>query len=188
MKIFISDLSEIINQSHIIEGYVDRLKNQDLSRYHQITDCNRRMQFLIGRMMIYDHFGDGFHVAENGKLIADKRYLSLAHSKNLVILGVSDSEIGVDVEDVTKNRNFIALAKHCHFEETTNNLSFYKNFTQYEADYKIGKAVSYHEFVCWRDFIICIASETPIKQLECFKTVPFVSCDQESVSKLYDNS
>ena len=184
MKIFLADLNNIVQQSHLIADYVDRLNPQDLDRYNRITDQNRRLQFLVGRMAIYHHFGADFQLAGNGKLISSRGYLSLAHSQNLVVLGISDAEIGVDTEDITKTRDFKAVAKHCHFDESENPTSFYKNFTQYEADYKIGHPVPNHTFVRWNDFMICISSEKAVAKIEWFKTIPFISCDTESVLKV----
>ena len=184
MDIFIADLNKIINNATLIKSYEKRLLPNDLVRYNQITHANRRLQFLVGRMLIYENLSGTFNVTQTGKLVSNGTFLSLAHSESMVILGMDNKEIGVDVEDKSKRRNFKSLANVCHLKDVKDDLSFYREFTKYEADYKLGVTAKDHQFYELENYLICLASEQKILDVVFFDVVPFIqSCVCQNVQR-----
>ena len=160
MIVYLSDLSEIETNSSLIEKYEGLLSDAEKKRYGDMTNIHRRLQFLLGRALIYENCHQSPVLLPNGKPTVQNGFISLAHSGPYVLLAVSDSSVGVDIEDSSKNKNFDALADRLGFFLTTNKrLSFYQNFTRFEADYKIGQKndLKYHKFYSIKTFIICIS-------------------------------
>ena len=171
MKIFISDLSKISKKRVFVEKYSDNLTKADKIRFENMTNPKRRLQFLVGRMMIYHFCGRNFKVESSGKLTHKNTYLSLTHSHNLVALALSDFPIGIDTEYTVKKRNFKDICLFLHWKKCSDLNSFYKKYTQYEADLKIGEQYKnpHHTFLSWKKYIICvaIASKEQAEVFEC---------------------
>ena len=160
MKLCITDLTRLIKND--FSDVISKLSANDLHRLSFITNPHRRLQFLVGRMMIFKYFGHHFIIHKNGKPVSQKenRYLSLSHSHQYVVLAVSDHPIGVDIEKITTNRPFQAIAKRLKFKENLSCDEFYQSFTAYEADFKLGSEFEdpYHQFVTYHDFMLCVSS------------------------------
>ena len=173
MQIFISDLSKISKKSIFMKKYSACLTTKDKFRFDGITHLERRLQFLMGRLMIYRFLGRRFKVEKSGKLTHKNCFLSLSHSQNLVVLALSQNPIGIDTENTHKKRNFKSICRFLKWKDCTDLNEFYKLFTQYEADYKLGSQNQkiHHTFLLWKEFIICVA--TPIKEpIEVFEYFP----------------
>ena len=74
----------------------------------------------------------------NGKpcLKTQEKFFSISHSGEYILIGFSDYECGVDIEQI-KNRNYQAIAERMQFQAETPE-DFYKEWTKYEAEYKLG--------------------------------------------------
>ena len=142
-----------------------------------MTDTQRRRQFLLGRALIYENCHQSPILLPNGKPTVQGGFISLAHSGPYVLLAVSDSPVGIDIEDSSKNKNFDALAGRLGFSLTADKrLSFYQNFTRFEADYKMvrnGKE-NYHKFYSIKTFIICISLLNNNENIKFIKSVPLI--------------
>ncbi|MBQ9246733.1 hypothetical protein IJ182_10755 [bacterium] len=66
------------------------------------------------------------------------KQFSISHSKNIVMVAFDDFPVGLDVEFI-KPRDYNSLAKRMNFVLDEDNINcFYKRWTQYEAEYKLG--------------------------------------------------
>lgn len=159
MKIFITDLNQSIKND--FSDIISKLSKQDTERFNRFTNENRRLQFLIGRAMIFRYFGDNFKITLQGKPISKKDgiYLSLAHSHQYVVLAVANQPVGTDIEKISTKRPFKAIAQRLKFENVTNIDDFYRAFTAYEADFKRGMKLSvpYHYFSKENGFMLCVS-------------------------------
>ena len=146
---------------------------KDKQRFKNITHNERRMQFLVGRLMIYHFLGRRFKVEKSGKLTHKNCYLSLTHSSHVVVLALSSIPVGIDTENILKKRNFKNICQFLNLGRCSDLKGFYKLFTQYEADYKLGNQYpkKHHTFLLWQNFIICIASLSK-EPIEVFEHIP----------------
>ncbi len=166
MNIFITDLAKISKKSIFMKKAAVLLNQRDKRRFDAMTCVNRKLQFLVGRLMIDRFLGEEFSIQKSGKLVSKKGYLSLAHSKNLVVLALSDAPVGVDVEYTLTKRNYRKICQFLHLGDCHDPKDFYKLFTMYEADYKLGattKKIS-HMFFLQKDYLICVAG---LKEVAC---------------------
>ena len=125
MHIYIADLDTICNPDDLIS----KLSPADIVRYQSFHREIRAKQFLVSHAIVSD--------------IRDKfKYISIAHKDNLVVVGASDTPIGVDIEDTSKNRDFDSLAELMNFHTVKNADEFYRIFTSYEAEYKARSATN----------------------------------------------
>lgn len=173
MKVFLTDLSDIGDD--LIHRYELLLSPSEKARYTQISNPKRRLQFLTGRALIYENCGESPTLSETGKPLVSKGYISLAHSGPYVVLIVSDTPVGIDIEDSSRQRPFKEISDRLHFP-LTDQTDFYKHFTQYESDYKLGGGGSqiHHYFYSINTFIICISSLKNKENIEFIKSIPFV--------------
>ncbi|MBR2299831.1 MAG: hypothetical protein IJ870_04575 [Alphaproteobacteria bacterium] len=166
MEIFITDLNKIINRRDFISAALLKLGHDDLKRFQKIKDEMHALQFLVGRMLVFEVFGGDFETLETGKVISKKAYLSLAHSNNFVVLATDEEPVGVDIEKIDEQRDFKAVARRMKFENCENATDFCKKWTAYEADFKLGNEFEnpFHRFFEYKGFIICISS---LKNMQC---------------------
>lgn len=176
MKLIISNINKINDECQSISEYINRLTPADLSRYNNINKPIRKIQFLIGRMLIYENYGYNFFINEKGKICTENKYISLSHSENLVILAISKRKIGVDIENITKQRDFENIGKFLNFsDEFENNIEFYSQFTAYEADYKseINNQDVFHTYYMMDNFLICISHPNKNMDIKIYNSIPF---------------
>ncbi len=160
MKLYITDLTRLIKND--FADVISKLSANDLHRLSFITNPHRRLQFLVGRMMIFKYFGHDFIIHTKGKPVSTKEnlFFSLAHSHQYVVLAVAGQPVGIDIEKISTNRPFQAIAKRLRFKENLSCDEFYQSFTAYEADFKLGSEFEtpYHQFATYNDFMLCISS------------------------------
>lgn len=142
MHVYIADLNTICNQDDLS----DKLSLNDFTRYRSFARKIRAKQFLFSHL-IADGFRDEF------------RYISIAHKDKFVVIAASNSPIGVDIEDISKRRDFISLAEFMGFNNVESLDDFYRLFTLYEAKYKAASNTNLKEhFYKLGDYMICIVS------------------------------
>ncbi len=71
-------------------------------------------------------------------LVSKEKYFSLSHSKEYIAIAISDYNCGIDIEKI-KERNYRAIAKRMKFNCDTPE-DFYKEWTKFEAEYKLNEA------------------------------------------------
>ena len=174
MDVYIADLTKIINNEPLINSYIDRLTEKDADRFNRMTHEDRKLQFLVARMTIYEHLGHDLIVSDSGKLLYDGAFLSVSHSENMVVVAISSEGVGVDVEDTQKKRDFKGLAQMCHLGDVSDHIEFYKKYTKYEAEFKLGMSNAHCEFYCWGHFLMCLAMAQKTNAVSFWETIPFV--------------
>jgi len=175
MKVFITDLGKIIKTSDFFEAHLLTLNPQERTRFEKITNQNRKLQFLAGRVLIKNVGIQNARQTISGKLVADGMFLSLSHSKNYVMLATDVCPVGIDIEEIDPNRDFQKTANRLRFKTPVDALDFYKMFTQYEADFKLGNEHTppYHRFFVFHRFAVCLASLKPINDVSFYEFLPF---------------
>lgn len=148
MNIFISDLTTVCNTDDMICN----LSPNDLVRYKSFVCPKRAKQFLVA------------HSIKN-KIARNFRYISIAHKDDFVIVAASNSPIGVDIENMTRKRDFGTISKFMNFQNINNADDFYRAFTLYEAQYKSANNTELTPyFYRLKNYMICIVSnDTEIK-------------------------
>ncbi|MBQ7412699.1 MAG: hypothetical protein IJV07_00275 [Alphaproteobacteria bacterium] len=165
MNIYIADLSKIDFQPDILKKYQSLLTDTELERYHRMSAPLRQKQFLIGRVLIQSVCHQSPRLSETGKPVLTDGYISLAHSGPYVVLATAEYPVGIDIEEMIKDKDFYALSARLNFELNGDiQTSFYKQFTRFEADYKLSDPVAtvYHAYYRLGDFLVCLASVHPI--------------------------
>jgi len=187
MKIFIADINEISKNRLMLDDYIKRLTPSDLKRYNDINAKARKLQFLVGRMLIYENLGYDFKINKSGKIISKKSYLSLAHSQDKVVLALSKNKVGIDVEYISKTRQTKDIAKYLGFTDCQDNLDFYKQFTAYEADYKSSLKTQNitHNWFILNDYLICVSSFGNSK-ISTYQTIPFLKREEITLKTLLE--
>ena len=175
MEVYITDLSDVLDDSALISLYEEKMSDEDKARYQKITDSHRKLEFLVGRSLIREVCQSDVHLSENGKPLVSDGYISLAHSGHFVVLAVDGEPVGIDIEDTQKEINFEQMSKRLKFNiENPTKESFFRAFTAYEADFKLGKeGVKQHLYYSINAFIICISILNNNKNICFIKTIPF---------------
>ena len=135
------------------------MRPKDKERFDRIRLSNKKMQFLVGRLMIYRFVGKDFMVEASGKLTLPNAYISLTHSGNLVALAVSETPVGIDAENTFKKRDFTEISQYLSLEKCQSKYDFYPAFTRYEADFKLGHKVKENIYLMWKRYLICLACD-----------------------------
>ena len=63
-------------------------------------------------------------------------YFNISHSNNLVLIGISNNNIGLDIEMLNSSRDFTLLKNKIFKDEFLNDDTFIKKWTQLEAKFK----------------------------------------------------
>lgn len=160
MKLFITDLKQIIKRRDILLAAEQNLKANDKIRFGAFSNQNRALQFLIGRMLIEKYVSPDYQTLESGKIVLQKGFVSAAHSKNFVVVAFDNEPIGVDIEKITNRKDFQAIATRMKFKNCKTPYDFFKSWTTYEADFKCGatKKRKTHLFIDHQGFLICVSS------------------------------
>ena len=132
-------------------------------------------------MVVYENYGKDFITEDSGKLISKAKFISIAHSKNYVIVAISDNIVGIDIEFLDTKRDCIALGNFCGFKNIHNHLDFYKSFTKYEATVKAGKSLDRIRFFTLKQFLICIISSMNTERIDWIKTTPFIPNSSKAI-------
>ncbi len=144
-----------------------KLSGAELLQYGKFSNKNRKLQYLLSHAKVKDVCGENVIVDKNSAPIIKSGFISIAHKDNWVIVAVSDSPVGVDIENTTINRDFIGESELLNLPKPKNKQDFYKNFVEYEARIKFGadaeKANSY--FYEKGDYLICVCSIEPQNEI-----------------------
>lgn len=84
------------------------------------------------------------------------KYLSLSHSGEYVVIAISENECGVDIEKI-KDRDFRAISARMKFSCLTLE-DFYREWTKYEAEYKLGDNCKSIKYTLVDDYVIAAVS------------------------------
>jgi len=140
MKIFIANIDSISKNP---DKYMTLLSKSDQARVSTFQKQTRKLQFILGHLMA-DNCGE--------------KYNSIAHRDNLVVVAASNFPVGIDIENTTIERDFVASAELMNLATPKSLDDFYKSFTESEAVYKLGTNPKCIKFINYGDYLICVVS------------------------------
>lgn len=138
MKIYMSNIEQIKN----IHDLERKLFEPEISQYNKFSNKKRKLQYLVAHSIVRDMCGENVVVDPLGRPTIKSGFISIAHKDNWVVVAISNNNIGIDIENTDINRDFVETAEMLDLPKTTDKKQFYKNFVQYEANYKYGKDVN----------------------------------------------
>ena len=169
MKIFYLKKDEILERVGLaeLEKYSDGKVYSQEDKYIEHL-CWLYLVNYAG--MNYLGLNDTTVVYEDKKpvLASGERYFSVSHSENVVVVGFSKRNIGVDTEKM-RDRNFNRLAKR--YGIPPNKEDFYRFWTKYEAGIKLG-VPSVFEFqqIIENDYMLtCVSDSEENSEVEIIK-------------------
>ena len=134
------------------------LSSTELARLESTGSINKRREFLLSRSLMRHALSQHFFRPESEWLFLERLNLpplishlpesihfSLSHSKNLICFALSSCQLGIDIEDVNKQRDFGSLAKNFLHDDDLKGLEidppiradqFYQVWCAKEAFYK----------------------------------------------------
>ncbi len=149
IQVYFSDCSNIfkhkpyyILKDYYSEEYINRIKKSQ----SELQECRRICSSLIWIKILEKVLKENetlkrvYH-NENGKLICPhyKYNFAVSYSSKKVICAVSDSKIGIDIEDTSKvvTQNSIKVLEYFTNRICNNEFEFYKEWTKLESIAKI---------------------------------------------------
>jgi len=159
MKIYMSNITDIKN----ITELESKLSKSDMLRYKKFSNKTRRLQYLLSRAMVIDACGESIIVGSNGKPTIKSGFISIAHKDNWVVVAISNTPVGIDIENTDINRDFVGESELLGLPKTNDKQTFYKNFVKYEAEFKFGEnANQAHLYFYTKDnYLIGVCSNDP---------------------------
>ena len=160
MKLFIADLKKIIKSPESLLTFKNELTKADQTRFDSFSNQTRALQFLASRKIIKEHICPDYKTLKSGKVTIKGGFVSISHSRNLVVVAFSENPIGVDIEAADRRIDYKKIAERMKFENCNTPCDFFKCWTAYEADYKLGKTKEriHHTHLYREGFLICLAS------------------------------
>ena len=156
MKIYMSNIEHINN----LVDLEKKLSESELIQYNKFNRTLRKKQYLLGHVIVRDVCNENIKTDINGAPKLNNGFVSIAHKDNWVIAAVSDTQVGIDIENTTTKRDFIGQSELLRLPQTENKYDFYKEFVRYESKLKFGKIdrKCYQHFFTMNNYIICITT------------------------------
>ena len=131
----------IINKSNANNINIELLEEY---RYKHISNPEKLKEHCFAYFMLHRILKATYNIdKEEIEFVNNKPYLknrhiyfSISHSGNYITIGFSQHDCGIDIEKI-KQRDFTKIAKRMHFTCATLE-EFYKEWTKFEAEYKLG--------------------------------------------------
>ena len=155
MDIFIIKKSEFENiEEDILKNFqhknfsnIKKLKEHCLSYY--ILDKILKENFNVENREL-----EFFH---NKPYLASREiFFSISHSSDYIVICISENECGIDIE-IIKERDFQSISKRMNFKSSSLE-DFYKNWTKFEAEYKLGTSSKSYVQQAYKNYIITAVS------------------------------
>ena len=130
----------------------------------EISDPKKFNQHCLSYLMV-DRILRDFYNIENREIIfigkkpflsTREKFFSISHSGEYIALAFSDYDCGIDIEKI-KLRNFEEISQRMGFHCSTLE-DFYREWTKYEAEYKLGKPAQRFKKFRFEDYTITAAS------------------------------
>ena len=164
MKIYMSNIEEAKN----ITDMEKDLSILDRAHLAKFSNNTRKLQFLLSRAIVKNVTGETVKVDKNGAPIIKSGFVSIAHKDNFVFVAISNSCVGIDIENTSINRDFAGQSDLLGLPKTKDKDAFYKNFVKYEAEFKFGNdATKAHKyFYEMGNYLICVCTKELTKDIE----------------------
>ena len=156
MEIFLIKISayDNLSESDLISYKKREISNEKRLREHclayYLLDKILEEKYLIEDRTI-DFIGKKPVLKNGGK------YFSISHSKDYIVLAISDYNCGIDIEYQKERKNYLDIAKRMNFSCKTID-EFYKEWTMFEANYKLGEDIKLSESFEHENYSISVTS------------------------------
>ena len=108
--------------NEVESAWVDRLSTDEKNRYWRFKSKKKQKSYLFGRTlarhMLNQHFElncDDWEISPQGRNLVfnapEEIYINISHSKEYVTCGISESSIGIDIEQIRTDRSLMKIAK-----------------------------------------------------------------------------
>jgi phosphopantetheinyl transferase len=164
MKVYIANIEQISKKSDLST----RLSESELIQYNKFSNQKRKLQFLIGHAIVKDVCGENVKTDNTGAPFLKKGGVSISHKDNWVFVAISDKQVGIDIENMNKKRDFKQISRFLGLPVPDNKIDFYKNFTLTEAlfKYRNNDTIPYKFFYKLNDYMICLVCMEPKENIE----------------------
>ena len=171
MKVYMSNIEQIKNISDLEKN----LSESELTRYNKFVNKRRKLQYLLSHSIVKKATGENIITDKSGAPMIKSGFVSIAHKDKMVLVAISNSPVGIDVENTSVERDFIRQSELLGLPPTKDRKDFYKNFVEYESRYKFGKKVNLAKVRFFESgkYLIGICSNTPENDIH------FVSSDSK---------
>jgi len=144
--------NDFINKNYaLIHSFTYLMLDRILKEYYGIED--RTIMFKSGKPV----------------LKTEEKEFSISHSNNYIALAFSDSKCGIDIENI-KQRNFKKISQRMKFHSETLK-EFYKNWTEYEAKYKLGEQPKSEYSFEIPEYIVTAVSTNPNENFDIYYNI-----------------
>ncbi len=140
-----------------MDTVLENISDTDRLRLAHFNAPRRRIQFLVGRAVLWNMTGQMPVVDENGRPCVSGAHVSVAHSENWVIVAMASKNVGVDIENCRKNRDFITISADFFGEESNSLFDFYKKFVAYESRFKVNDFNADVRYFQMGDYLMSVA-------------------------------
>lgn len=149
-----------IEQIKNITGLEQKLSGPELVQYGKFSNQNRKLQYLLSHTIVKDVCGENIIVDENGTPTIKNGFVSISHKDNIVVVAISGSSVGIDIENANIERDFIGESALLNLPKPNNKREFYENFTGYESRVKFGNGAKDANVYFYEngDYLICVCS------------------------------
>ena len=138
----------------------------------------RNIEFALSRFLLDYVLKNVYHIEKyeietvnnKPKLKNNSLCFNISHSKEIVLIGFSTSEIGVDVE-LIKEKNLEKFSKYFN-KDFPNLISFFDFWTKYEAEIKLqNKVKCFKSLILEDNYYLTLASIKEIKKVEFYQLI-----------------
>lgn len=166
MDIFVIEANNInyVDESLLKEFQKKEIK---LSKKQKIHSLSYLMLDRILRDFYHIEHRELIFQAKKPFLKDKKKFFSISHSGDFIVLAFSDYDCGVDIEKI-KHRDYVAIANRMGFKSCETLRDFYIEWTKYEAEFKLGKVSQVSKFFDIEGYIIAAVSENTQEEFEIY--------------------
>ena len=139
--------------------YINNLNKKAKDRHSQHHELGRYIVDYVAKNVYKIQNSEIEIIKDKPQFKYSKLQFSISHSKNIVLVAFDNMPVGIDIEYI-KGRDYKAIAERMQFRLKADNLKeFYRFWTQYEAEYKLGnKAISIISKEIFNEYMLCVAS------------------------------
>lgn len=132
--------------------------NRHCLSYLMLDRILREVYSIENREIIFDN--------KKPKLAFGEKMFSISHSKEYIALAFSDSNCGIDIEK-NSPRDFKKISERMNFN-TNSEEEFYRLWTRYEAEFKLGENIESEKTFLFEDYTITAVSSNLVEKFEIF--------------------
>ena len=135
MKLIVFDFSKL-NIDDLFQSSL--LDSDDKYRISKIVSEKVRLENTVSTILKNKYIGN-YYLNEHGKPLSDSLCFNIAHSHGLIVLGIDESPLGVDLEKIREYRSDLKsyISNEDEFKYINSDKSFFEIWTAKEALVKV---------------------------------------------------